>query len=160
MLPYGEPMAGPQGPGQTPAGWYADPSGDGGQRYWDGTGWTEHLSGGRPGPGAGGAPAPTVDQIRYSSYLGNAFLATFDGVILEIFGPTGEMGASSETMRFHRNLMTITIEAPNRKGLLTIEIYAGASPSRSVPSCQVRIREQDRAVIEFFERVRAALPAA
>jgi len=113
-----------------------------------------------PGPAAGGDPTSDVDHIRYSSYFGNEFLATFDGVILEIFGPTAEMGASRETMRFHRDLMTVTMEAPNRKGLLTIEVYAGPSASRSVPSCQVRIREQDRAVIEFFERVRTALPAA
>ena len=25
-----------------PAGWYRDPSGAPGQRYFDGTGWTEH----------------------------------------------------------------------------------------------------------------------
>ncbi len=27
----------------VPAGWYPDPSGRGGQRYWDGVAWTEHL---------------------------------------------------------------------------------------------------------------------
>jgi Protein of unknown function (DUF2510) len=27
-----------------PAGWYADPSGDARQRWWDGTVWTEHLT--------------------------------------------------------------------------------------------------------------------
>jgi hypothetical protein len=26
----------------VPAGWYPDPDGTGGQRYWDGDGWTEH----------------------------------------------------------------------------------------------------------------------
>jgi uncharacterized protein YxjI len=26
-----------------PAGWYADPGGSGGWRWWDGTGWTEHV---------------------------------------------------------------------------------------------------------------------
>jgi hypothetical protein len=28
----------------TPAGWYPDPDGAGGQRYWDGYAWTEHRS--------------------------------------------------------------------------------------------------------------------
>ena len=32
----------------TPAGWYLDPGGTGGQRYWDGTAWTGHWA---PDPG-------------------------------------------------------------------------------------------------------------
>lgn len=44
-------MTSSQGPGQTPAGWYPDPSGSGQQRYWDGSTWTEHYA---PGAGAGG----------------------------------------------------------------------------------------------------------
>ncbi|WP_229742820.1 DUF2510 domain-containing protein [Gordonia jinhuaensis] len=28
----------------TPAGWYPDPSGAPGQRYFDGTQWTEHFN--------------------------------------------------------------------------------------------------------------------
>jgi hypothetical protein len=29
----------------VPAGWYPDPNAPGGQRWWDGTAWTEHVSG-------------------------------------------------------------------------------------------------------------------
>ncbi|MDT5326452.1 MAG: hypothetical protein QOF25_3604 [Mycobacterium sp.] len=39
----------------TPAGWYPDPDGSGGQRYWDGSTWTEHRS------PAVAAPAPVEE---------------------------------------------------------------------------------------------------
>lgn len=36
--------------GASPAGWHPDPYGGGGQRWWDGTRWTEHVApGGQPG---------------------------------------------------------------------------------------------------------------
>jgi hypothetical protein len=38
------------------AGWYPDPHDIGGQRYWDGTAWTEH----RVGPGGDDAVQPTL----------------------------------------------------------------------------------------------------
>ncbi|MCH9730140.1 MAG: DUF2510 domain-containing protein, partial [Actinomycetia bacterium] len=34
---------------QIPGGWYSDPDGSGGQRYWDGHAWTEHRA---PAPSA------------------------------------------------------------------------------------------------------------
>jgi len=40
----------------TPAGWYPDPDGSGGQRYWDGSIWTEHRS------PAVGAPEPAGEH--------------------------------------------------------------------------------------------------
>ncbi len=40
---------------QTPPGWYPDPMGGGGERYWDGIAWSEHFT--RPAQPAGGAMA-------------------------------------------------------------------------------------------------------
>ncbi len=42
----------------TPAGWYPDPMGGGGQRYWDGIAWSEHFT--RPAPAATPPPAATA----------------------------------------------------------------------------------------------------
>jgi hypothetical protein len=39
-------MSHPEHPGQLPpAGWYPDPGGQAGQRYWDGAQWTAHVAG-------------------------------------------------------------------------------------------------------------------
>jgi hypothetical protein len=43
-------------PQQSPPGWYPDPSGNGQQRYWDGTQWTNNFAGG-PTAAAPGFPA-------------------------------------------------------------------------------------------------------
>jgi hypothetical protein len=42
----------------TPAGWYSDPDGSGGQRYWDGSAWTEHRA-----PATSEPAAPADDHI-------------------------------------------------------------------------------------------------
>jgi hypothetical protein len=44
----------------TPAGWYPDPDGSGGQRYWDGSTWTGHRS----------PETPAVDDSRRSLIIG------------------------------------------------------------------------------------------
>jgi len=47
----------------TPAGWYPDPDGSGGQRYWDGSGWTEHRAPAAHEPTQPTAPAePPVSE--------------------------------------------------------------------------------------------------
>ena len=48
----------------TPAGWYPDPDGSGGQRYWNGSAWTEHWSRATPEPAEPTAPAesPSSEQ--------------------------------------------------------------------------------------------------
>ncbi|HIV58121.1 MAG TPA: DUF2510 domain-containing protein [Candidatus Stackebrandtia faecavium] len=44
---------------QTPPGWYADPSGQPQQRYWDGQQWTSHTH-----PGAGNIPQQRTDSSK------------------------------------------------------------------------------------------------
>jgi hypothetical protein len=39
-----QPVVAPAAAATPPAGWYADPNRPGGQRYWDGTAWTEHIA--------------------------------------------------------------------------------------------------------------------
>lgn len=46
----------------TPAGWYPDPDGSGGQRYWDGFGWTEHRSPATPEPAEPSEPTPAAES--------------------------------------------------------------------------------------------------
>jgi hypothetical protein len=97
---------------------------------------------------------PAVDQVRHKGPHSET-LFIFDGVILEVFGLTQVFGANHLSLRFHRDLMTISIEEPDRKGGRKVEINAGG-----LGPVKFAFTEQDQPVIDFLERVRAALPTA
>jgi hypothetical protein len=42
-VPEEAPAAAPPPPPAEAPGWYADPAGEGGQRYWDGSAWSDHV---------------------------------------------------------------------------------------------------------------------
>ncbi len=54
-------------PAQAAADWYPDPNGTGGQRYWDGNQWTDHV---RPP-----APIPTYGAPAYHGSAKSPILA-------------------------------------------------------------------------------------
>jgi uncharacterized RDD family membrane protein YckC len=63
------------GPGSaTPApGWYDDPAGSGGRRWWDGTTWTAHTQA-APQPPGGGRPPLAPVGARFLALLLDALL--------------------------------------------------------------------------------------
>ena len=97
-----------------------------------------------------------MDQVRLSrKSLGTTSeaLLTFDGVVLEIFGLFQVFGVNHLNLRFHRDLMTISIEEPDRKGSRKVVINAGGTGP-----CQFNLGRDDGPVVDFLERVRATLP--
>jgi uncharacterized Tic20 family protein len=71
-------------PGQNPApGWYPDPEAAGGQRYWDGTQWTEHRS--APAPVAPAGPImidPNAKQWALFAHLSALLLGWVGPLII------------------------------------------------------------------------------
>ena len=63
---------------QADAGWYPDPQGRVGLRYWDGSTWTDHLA---------PHPAPVAPGVSTGTWVGGlalSFLLPIGGLILGI----------------------------------------------------------------------------
>ena len=52
-----------------PPGWYADPGGSSGLRWWDGGTWTQHLASPMPAQGTFRGPDPRLVQSAESRRL-------------------------------------------------------------------------------------------
>jgi hypothetical protein len=113
----------------TPAGWYPDPDGSGGQRYWDGSGWTEHRSPATPEP-----PEPTPPAEPPASEQPTAIVPT---------RPAGEhVGA-------HRRLEPEPEPEPP----------FGSAPFEPPPSGEPPARDDRRQLMIWFGAACAALLA-
>lgn len=88
-------MTTPPPPPSTPAGWYPDPSGARGQRYWDGLRWTEHRTD-QPTMAPPGALAPALPPAKKRKvwpWIVGVVLALF--LIGAVSGHSSESGTSS-----------------------------------------------------------------
>ena len=76
----------------VPPGWYADPAGDWGLRWWDGARWTEHMAVAQHGswrqglsdPDQAEQPPPAVKR-KWTWSLENVFRVEFTLALLAIF---------------------------------------------------------------------------
>jgi hypothetical protein len=59
-------MTDANGSSAIPAGWYPDPAGSQRERWWDGSGWTEHLQD-KPPTAPPAAPAPAYGTAPYGA---------------------------------------------------------------------------------------------
>ena len=71
-------------PPPTPPGWYPDPQRPGGQRWWDGSAWTDHVSGAPAAPGGGPGVSSESRNWAVAAHL-SALVAMF--VALAFLGP-------------------------------------------------------------------------
>jgi hypothetical protein len=84
----------------TPAGWYPDPEGAGGQRFWNGDGWTEHRAPDVPDVDADADPTPSKRPSKGQ-------LVGLAAAVVLVFG-VGAVAAVALTKKTDADGVTVT----------------------------------------------------
>lgn len=116
---------------EAPAGWYPQP--DGTQRYWDGSAWTEHISG-TPGATDAVSAAPAESAVAASDHAttSDAVEATASRQVVSEFGVTPSTAPASSTAPGPAApIGAPTVMASGQYSGVTDDVYAatGVAPS-------------------------------
>jgi hypothetical protein len=121
-------MSAPAGYPDPPAGWYPDPSGRPGQRYWDGHKWTEHFAPPTPYPYPYPyPPQPVAVAVSNGGGVNHALHAVLTfftcgmwlpvWILCAIFGRSG----SSVAVAGHG----VSVNTGNRKPVIAVAVVVG-----------------------------------
>ncbi len=123
----------------TPPGWYPDPSGATGQRYWDGTNWTETPPPppqpgqyGHPGfyPPPGGGPQPGGLGVRIvARVIDNLIVAIPAGIILAL---AGSVAGSETSLADSHMVVGLVVGLFIFAYYVTFEITQGWTPAKKL----------------------------
>ncbi len=139
-------------PGPTPAGWYRDPSGARGFRYWDGVRWTEHRSSTPFALNANGFRGPRLtwnEKVWYTTLVGPGLVATLILVSLSDAGHQGlELGLAPAGVFVGGVLIGGTYWAVNRDKRARAERATAAERDRKAQA----LVEKERRVEKLGKR--------
>lgn len=125
-------------PNSAPAGWYDDPAGDGGRRYWDGSRWTERTQGGDQAQRRGAARGRNAERIPEGYMLLN--------------GQQVRLGQTSmpSTRSSHRGLVVAALIAIGLVALLAAgSAFVANSPDEAEPAHLIEVESQTGSPVDI-----------
>ncbi|ODQ98431.1 hypothetical protein BST27_17430 [Mycobacterium intermedium] len=129
-------------PSSPPAGWFADPDGSGGQRYWDGAKWTTHRR-------AAGSTSATPGGVRQRwRALPKALRLLVPIALVVVVGVVGLIAWMTSPTDYWSRL-------PKR---LSCQTQDGPRPSTSIAVATVEAKRPRKGVLELLIRFEQALP--